>query len=254
MTNTVDTKVLIAALDDPDRSLRHEAAIALGGVHTDAAAQALVAHLGAESDCFVREALTWATVQAGARAVPGVLAQLRSPEAGVRMQAAHVLSKIGDPDHAAHLVPVVADADPQVAVKAYRAAANTGHPDVVPALAGRLGDGDLEQRDALTSAFATLGETGVGTLVAALADDSADVRAHAADTLGHLGSPLADAAAGALAGLLGDADADVRFAAVSALGELDPEAAATALGQAEASADPVVSRVARHLLGRSAAS
>jgi HEAT repeat protein len=254
MTNTVDTKILIAALDDPDRSMRHEAAIALGGVHKDEAADALVAHLGAETDCFVREALTWATVQAGERAVPGVLAQLRSPEAGVRMQAAHVLSKIGDPAHAVHLVPVVADADPQVAVKAYRAAANTGHPDVLPALAGRLGDGDLEQRDALTSAFATLGETGIDTLVAALGDASADVRAHAADTLGHLGTPLADAAASALAGLLSDEDADVRFAAVSALGELDPAGASAGLKRAEASADPVVSRVARHLLGRPAAS
>lgn len=253
MNHIVDETRLIAALDDPDRSIRHEAAIALGARHTSEAAEALVSHLGAENDCFVREALTWATVQAGALAVPGVLAQLRSAEADVRMQAAHVLSKIGDPDHAEHLVPVVADEDPRVAVKAYRAAANTRHPSVVPALAERLGDGDAEQRDALTSAFATLGEQGIDPLVAALADPEADVREHAADTLGHLGSPLADPAAPRLSLLLSDQDPRVRFAAVSALGQLAPEVASGALRRAESSADERVRTVARRLLGRPAA-
>ena len=245
--NNTETRVLIAGLDDPDRSTRHEAAIALGGVRTAEAAAALVEHLGVETDCFVREALTWATVSVGELAVPGVLEQLRSPEAGVRMQAAHVLSKIGDPEHAEHLLPVVADADPGVAVKAYRAAANTGHPSVVPALAGRLGHGDLEQRDALTSAFATLGESGVGVLVAALSDAEASVRTHAAETLGHLGTPLADGAAAALRGLLDDPDAEVRFVAVTALGELAPEASEAALAAARASDDPRVAAVADHL-------
>ncbi len=247
MTNTFDTTKLIAALDDPERSLRQRAAVELGAVHTQEAADALVAHLGAENDCFVREALTWATVQTGALAVPGVLGLLKSPVGDVRSQAAHVLSKIGDQAHVPHIVPVVADADPLVAVKAYRAAANTGDPAVVPALAARLGDGDAEQRDALTRAFATLGETGVPALAAALGDDLADVRAHAADTLGHLGSPAADAAVSGLAGLLGDADADVRLAAVSALGELDREVSGDALATAAASGDAVVRQVAERL-------
>ncbi len=250
MTDVAETKTLIAALDDPDRSTRHEAAIALGGVRAPEAADALVSHLGVETDCFVREALTWATVRAAELTVPGVLAQLRSPEPRVRTQAAHVLSKIGDPNHVDHIIPVVADADPEVAVKAYRAAANTGHPAVIPALAGRLGHGDLEQRDALTSAFATLGEQAVAALVAALSDTEASVRLHAADTLGHLGTPLADSAGETLAGLLADPDAEVRFAAVTALGELAPEVAADGLAAATASDDARVSLVARHLTGR----
>lgn len=256
MTNTIDTTVAtwIRGLDDADRTIRQQAAMRLGtklgSAPDQAGADALVAHLGTESDGFVREALTWATVQAGAPAVPGVLAQLASPTASVRMQAAHVLSKIGDPAHAEHLLGVVADADPEVAVKAYRAAANTGDPSVVPALAGRLGDGDLEQRDALSAAFVTLGEAGLAALTAALADPEADVREHAADTLGHLGTPLADGAAEALRGLLVDPDAAVRFAAVTALGQLDPELSSAALTDAAASDDAVVSATARRLLGR----
>ena len=38
--NNTETRVLIAGLDDPDRSTRHEAAIALGGVRTPEAAAA----------------------------------------------------------------------------------------------------------------------------------------------------------------------------------------------------------------------
>lgn len=245
-----DLLTLISALDDADRSARHGAAIALGSAHVAASAEALVAHLGSETDCFVREALTWACVQVGSAAVPGVLAQLRHADPRVRSQAAHVLSKIGDPAHAEHIVPVVADADAEVAVKAYRAAANTGHPSVIPALADRLGDGELEQRDALTSAFATLGEASIGALLAALSDAQASVRAHAADTLGHLGTPLADGSAEALRGLLSDPDAEVRFSAVTALGELDLAVSSDALAGAVASPDSRVSLVARHLVGR----
>lgn len=252
MTNTInDTRIdrMIEALNSVDRNERTQALMALGSVRTPRAADALVAHLGVETDCQVREMATWATVNVGELAVPGVLGLLKSETPAVRMQAAHVLSKIGDPAHAEHLVPVVGDADPQVAVKAFRAAAKTGEASVVPALAARLGDGDPEQRDALTRAFGTLGETGVSALVAALDDPEADVRAHAADTLGHLGSPLADSAAGRLAGLLTDPDAAVRLAAVSALGELDREASGDALRSAAASGDAVVAGVARRLNG-----
>lgn len=249
-TNTMNTQSLITALTDSDRSVRQAAAMALGSAHTPAAADALVARLGTETDCFVREALTWATVQAGPDAVDGVLRQLTSPSPTVRMQAAHVLSKIGDPAHAPQLIPVVADTDPEVAAKAFRAAANTGDPAVVPALAGRLGDGDLGQQDALNAAFATLGEVGIPALIGALSDEVPAVRQHAADALGHVGSPAGDPAVVALIGLLADPDADVRFAAVSALGELDRELTGEALAEAAASTDPVVGAVAKRLLNR----
>lgn len=120
----------------------------------------------------------------------------------------------------------------------------------MPALIARLADGDLEQRDALNSAFATLGEVALDDLVTALGDARPAARAHAADALGHVGSPTADAAVDALSGLLGDADADVRLAAVSALGVLDRQAAVDALTRAAASDDAVVAGVAKRLLGR----
>ncbi len=118
------------------------------------------------------------------------------------------------------VAPLVADADPDVAIKAYRAAANTGGERAVGVLVARLGDGDLLQRDSLTTALATVGEPAVPALVAALSSDDAVVREHAAETLGHLGGPEADAAAPALEALTSDAVPAVRLAAVAALGQL----------------------------------
>ena len=247
--NTIDTSTLVTQLTADDASTRLAAAIELGIRHEPGTAPAIVARLGAEQDFHVRENLTWAAVQLIDTALPDVLALLRDPNPLARRQAAHVLSKVGDPAVAEHLHEVIADADPQVAVKAFRAAANTGNPLVVAPLIARLSHGDDEQRDALTLALARLGEVAVPALVDALADPDADVRAHAADTLGHLGSPDADPAADALTRLASDADAHVALAAVSALGQLG-EGADSGLQAVAADGGPLSAVAARLLAGR----
>ncbi len=242
MTN--DTTTLIAQLTHPDGTQRRHAALALGAGSDPAAAAALVERLVAETDPGVREDLTWATVQHLDAVLDDVLALLRSPDARARRQAAHVLSKVGDPAHFEHLAPLVADEHADVAVKAYRAVANTGHPEALAALSGRLGAGDALQRDALTGAFHRFGEKAVPALVAALSDPDADVREHAADALGHLG-PDAEASADALAALAGDPAARVRLAAAAALGQLGPVADAALERLATTDPDPKVAAVAR---------
>lgn len=231
-------------LVDVDPRVRLAAALTIGTQRDAASAAAVVARLGQENDCRVRETLTWAAVQLRDEVSDQIVAKLDDPQASVRQQAAHVLSKIGDPEHAQHLAGVLADQDPEVAIKAFRAAANTGSPTVVPALVARLGDPDGELRDGLTRAFNTLGEVAVDALTGALTSPEAAVREHAADALGHLGSPAADAAVDALAGLLADSSAEVRVTAVSALGQLDPELTGDVLGRAADGDDPVVAAVA----------
>lgn len=247
--NTIDTRTLLDHLTHPDAQLRYHAATELGIRHEPATAAALVGRLGAERDFAVRERLTWATVQLIETALPDVLALLADENPYARRQAAHVLSKVGDPSFAPHLVDVIADEHPDVAIKAYRAAANTGNAEVVAPLVARLADGDQLQRDALTVALATLGELAVPALVDALADPDAEVRAHAADTLGHLGSPEADPAADALARLASDADAQVALAAVSALGQLG-EVADAALRDVAVAGGPFSGVAVRLLAGR----
>ena len=215
-----DVQTLILSLDAADGTDRRQAALALGAVRDDAVVGALLDRLRVEPDSRVREDLTWAVVQHAEPAHPRLVAMLADDDPAQRRTAAHVLSKVASADDFDAVAPLVADADPDVAIKAYRAAANTGGERAVGVLVARLGDGDLLQRDSLTTALATVGEPAVPALVAALSSDDAVVREHAAETLGHLGGPEADAAAPALEALTSDAVPAVRQAAVAALGQL----------------------------------
>lgn len=245
-TNQFDT--LIA---HPDRDVRLRAAMDAGTLHDPEVTSTLVSRIGVEEDFHVREHITWALVQHGDRAMPAVLELLQSENPLERRQAAHVLSKVGNPEHVPHLIPVVADTDPDVAVKAYRAAANTSSPDVVDALAARLGDGEGEQRDALINAFQQLGPLGVPALTDAVGDTSPTVRLHAAEALGQIGED-AGPAIPALAELASDPDVNVALAAVMALGAVGGGDAFTALeGVATSEVQPLAA-VARRLISDAA--
>lgn len=250
-TTQLDSTEFATLITHPDRDVRLRAAMDAGTLHDPAVTSTLVARIGVEEDFRVRENITWALVQHGEPAVPAVLELLGSENPLERRQAAHVLSKVGDPGHVPHLIPVVADADADVAIKAYRAAANTGSPDVVDALAARLGDGEGEQRDALSNAFQHLGALGVAALTAAVGDNSPTVRLHAAEALGQIGED-AQLASPALAGLVVDPDADVALAAVMALGAVGGDAALAALEDVATSEVQPLAAVARRLISDAA--
>lgn len=259
MTNHT-TEQLLAILDAPTsegttgmrtETERRQAAMNLGMTKDPAVVPAILQRLRAEvPGCGVHETLTWATVQHIDTALPEVLAMLTDANPHLRRTGAHILSKVGDPAHLDAVAPLVADEDVDVALKAYRAVAHSGGEQAekaVGVLAGRLGDGDALQRDALTAAFHRLGEAAVPALIAALGDTDAEVREHAADALGHLGEDAAPAA-DALAELAADPVEAVRLSAVSALGQLG-EAAGEALTGLTGSADPVVAAVAKRFVG-----
>ncbi|MFT3887875.1 MAG: HEAT repeat domain-containing protein [Arachnia sp.] len=241
-----DVQNLIHALTSLDGTARRQAALALGASRDDAVADALLDRLAVEPDGRVREDLTWAVVQHAGDARARLVEMLRAEDPALRRTAAHVLSKVASPDDFEAVAPLVADGDADVAIKAYRAAANTGGARAVDALVARLADGDQLQRDALTTALATVGEAVVPALIAALADDDAEVREHAAEALGHLGGPEADAAASALEALAADPVPAVRLAAVAALGEL-AFAADEPLRRIAAGPDPLLAQLAGRL-------
>lgn len=245
--NDTNTDQLITLLSHPDGTTRRQAALALGVRRdgTPLAADALIERLTVEADSCVREDLTWATVQHIDQALPQVLGMLDADSADTRRTGAHVLSKVADPAHLEALAGLLADPHADVAIKAYRAVANTRRPEALPLLATRLGDGDALQQDALTGAFFGFGADAVATLVAALGSDAAGVREHAADALGHLGEDAAAAADGLVA-LASDPDADVRLAAVAALSQLGEDAVARAAAFA-GDADPRVAALASRL-------
>ena len=251
---------LLAMLDQPTdvgtagarvESQRRFAAMTLGSIKDPAVVPPLLARLRAETPgCGVHETLTWATVQHIDTALPEVLAMLTDADPHARRTGAHILSKVGDPEHLDALTPLVADADTDVALKAYRAVAHSGGEraeKAVGTLAAQLGSGDALQKDALTAALHHFGEQAVPALMKALSDTDAEVREHAADALGHIGAEAA-AAVEPLAALAGDPVAAVRLSAVSALGQLG-EPAHHALGGLTEADDPVVAKVAKRFVG-----
>lgn len=247
MTNT---QQYLNDLNHPVGNVRLRAALSLGAHRGPDVVTALVDRLAVDDDFHVLEDLTWALAQQGEPAVPALLEMLRSEDPKRRRQAAHALSKMQRPDVAEHLDDAITDSNRDVAIKAYRAAAATESARVVDPLVSRLGDGDAEQRDALSSALRRLGELGVPQLVAALSDDDADVRLHAVETLGHVGGPAADPAVEPLLPLTGDADQELRVAAVMAIGQLSDDVAKEALEAVASSGPEDVASIARTLLTR----
>ena len=207
----------------------------------------LVSRIAVEEDFHVRENLTWALVQQGEDATPAVLGLLTSENPLERRQAAHILSKVGDPAHVAQILPVVADEDADVAIKAYRAAASTGSVEAVQPLLARLGDGEGEQRDALSNALQQMGPLVVEALVPVLQHENAAVRLHAAEALAQIGE-AAQPATFALSGATSDEDPEVALAAVMALGAVGGDLAHASLQDVETAGRQPLEAVARRLL------
>ncbi|NMD46765.1 MAG: hypothetical protein GYA85_08375 [Propionibacterium sp.] len=254
MSNTTildDVTTAIVLLGDADEELRLRAAVDLGTWQAAEAAPALVARLGIEPSHAIRETLSWALLRMPAAARPLLRAALGEPDWLARMQACHVLSKLGDRDDAAALLPLIADPVDAVASRAWWAAGQTGSPTVTDALAAQLGRGDSELRNSLSIAFEELRDLGVVALARRLRrDEAAGVREHAADTLGLIGSPYADPAILLLREATDDPDPMVRFAALNALGQLDSPRARAAVRAVSDANDPRLRRLAERLVRR----
>jgi HEAT repeat protein len=242
---------LVDALGDADADVRLQAALELGEGRHGTAAGPLVARFGRERDFQVREVLTWAVLRMPAASLPLVRQALRSDRWLARLQATHTISKVGQREDGARLVPLVSDPIDAVASRAYWAAAQCGDPVVLPALLGQLSRGSSEHRNSLTVALRAFGDAAVPGLIGALHHGATPaVRAHAADTLAYLGSPDAEPAAEALLTRLTDDDEHVRLAALNALGQLELPAAWDAIDETVRSRDGRLQLLAARLTER----
>lgn len=232
---------------EPATKRRH-AALELGTIDESGLVPALVEALRAEKDGHVREDITWAIVRHADEAEDTLRELIASDNPADRFSGAHVISKIGDPKYFEAVLPLVLDEDKDVALKAYRAATNTGGVKAAETLAKRLGDGDGWQRDALSDAFRKLGEPVVSVLVAALDDENPDVRDHAVEALGYLGEDAASAA-DALEARVADEHPPLRLTAVSSLGQIG-EAGHAALERVAEGSDETLAAVAQRHLSR----
>ncbi|AXH97120.1 HEAT repeat domain-containing protein [Ornithinimicrobium avium] len=219
----------LSALTHPDKDVRQQGAIALGQLADPRLAPRIADLLWQESDVFVRETLTWVLTRTPAAATKEAAAQLHNPDAEIRLQALHLLSKVADPGSVAVVAQHIDDPDPAVADKARWALARIKDPSVIPLLVDRLGATELTVRDGITATLSQFGAPAVPTVAAALEHQAATVRSHAADVLCFIGAPAAHEATPALTNRLDDDHPDVRLAATLALRELTdhPPARAT---------------------------
>lgn len=178
---------LIAALTGADSSIRLRAALSAGTSADPRLLATLIERCAVEPDFFVRDMLTWALCRLPAEVtVPPLLAELGSATAQARSQALHTLSKIGDGSAWPAVSRLLHDADDEVALSAWRAAAvlvpSGAEPALAAELASELGRGDRAMKLGLSRALAALDEAAAPVLDAAAHSPDPEIRAHAAAT------------------------------------------------------------------------
>lgn len=240
----VDVIALTERLRHPDAAVRFATTLSSSA---GAPLDELVDLLRGDPEPGVREVATWAVAQRGAAAVAAVVAQLGDPDPAVRLQMAHVASKLRDPAAASGLVDLLDDPHVEVRAKAAFALGRLAVPSTVDALVAALGD-DEEVASAVVGALTVFGSEAlpvvVEAVVAATSSSSEVVRERAADVLGGLGSPQGLAT---LEVLLDDDSAGVRLSAVLALTSIDDDRARAAVVAARRHPDARVSAVATRL-------
>ena len=189
----------------------------------------------------VREVATWAIAQHGQAATDAVVAHLDDPDPSVRLQMAHVASKLNDPAAVPGLVGLIQDADPRVRAKAAFALGRLVRPETIPALVVALAEPDDMVADAVVGALGQFAAEAQPALAIAIGSPSALVRERAADALGRQGLP---ASVPVLAAALDDDSAQVRLTALLALTSITDETARSVVAAARNHRDPHVSAVA----------
>jgi HEAT repeat protein len=214
---------LMKALTDPDVTVQHQAAKALGA-------------------------------GAATAAVPPMIEWLSSTDPKTRVVAAEVLGDIGGTEAMQALTRSLGDTDDGVrqrAVKSLGKIGRRGNPTVVTALIPRLEDPKSSVRAETIEQLEELGDRrAVIPLVAKFDDTSTEVKKAAIRAVGKLGDR---AAVPALVRKMSEQDESVRMAAVGALGQLGAVEAIDALvEQLQSGSDAYRSKIA-YALGQIAA-
>jgi len=226
---TQEVACLVARLSDAERSVREQAAKAigrLGASAADAAAPALTRCLR-DSDAGVRKQAVRALGKMGEAAAPyaseELLVALQDDSDEVRAAAAGATGWLSEDVGVAVMSALkhhLQDRSARVRIAAAGSYGRLGRQaasGVAEALAACLGDADVHVRVAAAGAVVQHMEAIAAALVARLEDTTLTVRLAAARAIGQMGEAMAVHTESALLRALADPDADVRAAAKTAL-------------------------------------
>jgi HEAT repeat protein len=244
-------KLLLEALNDPDKEIRlaakrglgaiwglpelimlgneddddwDEAITALENLGDPRAVRALLVTLADDDYGYWYERVTEALgVICNSNSVEALIFGLRYNDGCVRLAAAKLLGVVGDHRAAQPLINALQDDLGDVREAAAFALAMLGDAHAVKALTAILRDGTSDAREEAAEALGELGDPrAIESLIAALHDKRSYVRRAAAGALGNFGDSYA---VKPLIGTSQDPDEDVRRAVAEALGMLgDPRA------------------------------
>lgn len=147
------------------------------------------------------------------------LARFRSPDPGLRREAAEGLAECDDPKAVAALVEGLGDDNPGVQEAVMNALVRISGPRVVSSLVPLLRR-DATTRNLAVEALEQIGGTALDVVLPLTTHPDLNVRKFIVDTLGKLGDHRA---VPALRSALRDPDANVRASAAEALGALDAQ-------------------------------
>jgi HEAT repeat protein len=244
------TEALIGALTSSDEFVRNAAARALADLKDPAAGAGLLAALRDASDPFVMAA----TLRAlrNLRHEPALragMSLLAHPHAAVRHEAVGLLGYLRRPETMADIARL-ALSDPQSEVRRHAVAAlvSADPQSICGTLNRALTDTDWQVRAESAAVIGRLKiEGGVGALIAATADPSWQVREKAVEALGQIGARRALSAIGRCTA---DEISNLRKAAVTAIGEIADADGRRYLEPALLDSDPDVRKMARWALDR----
>jgi HEAT repeat protein len=239
--------MMIDQLQNPDKNLRLQATLHLGRPNNTEALPALTAQLLREPDAFVCENITWAIVQIGLKALAPMLEVLRNANPTGRLRAAHVLSKLNDPQSVDALILALQDEDLDVVQKAAFALGQLGDARAIPALTQRLGEQQLDFRETILTSLERFGPSALPLLRPLLKHEHWSVREQTVTVMGFIAdsSVIPD-----LHDSLRDPDWQVRLAGVMALGTFQQPDAQAALKTVLEDEDPRIRLTASRFLER----
>jgi HEAT repeat protein len=231
-------------LRHPDKNVRIQEALTIGERQDVSALHDLVRGLRDDPDFFVRETISWALMRLGDPAVDPLVELTRDPEARVRHDAIHALSKVGYDRAALPVWERLWDDDWVVIAKAAYTLGVFGERGAAPELADLLMHEQPEVRTAAVEALERLGHLAFDALSQVLVAGTPEGRRRAADVLGSIEDPRAIEP---LVIALEDPDWNVRVSALMALSGLDDQRATAAVAAASNDPDPRVQALAKRL-------